>query len=111
MLSYDPEEAPLTVRCLRADASGIGRLAAEVADFVEDIEELPESPGRAQVLAQLAATRALIVIEFPPEGASPRGFAVSGQLASLFVERCGGMAQGDGVGFLDEDDDLVLPLG
>jgi hypothetical protein len=110
-LSYDEEEAPLTVRCFRADAAGLARLSEEVADFVADVGELPESPARAQVLEHLTATRTLILVEFPPEGASAAGYRANGWLMSLFVERAGGLVQADGVGFYDEYDDVVLPLG
>lgn len=110
-LCYAPDEAPLTVRCFRADAAGVARLRAELADFDADVRELPPSWGRDAVLAQLRATRALVVVEQPPEGVSARGQRVSELVAALFVERSGGMVQRDGTGFFDEDDDLVLALG
>jgi len=72
-LSYDADEAPLRLACFRADAAGIERLREEVADFVADVEELPASDGRARVLEQLGATRAVVITEFPPEGVSSRG--------------------------------------
>jgi hypothetical protein len=110
-LSYDPEEAPLVVRCFRADAAGIDRLREELRDFDGDVRELPPSRGRERVLAQLHATRALVIVELPPEGVSARGQQTSDFIAALFVERSDGMVQRDGTGFLDEDDDLVLALG
>lgn len=102
---------PLGLVCLRPDASGLSRLTEEVADFVGDVRELPASPARSQVLGHLAATRQLLVIEFPPEGDTPSTERAAESLAALFVERAGGLTQRDGVGFMDEDDDLILALG
>jgi hypothetical protein len=110
-LSYDADEAPLTVRCLRADAAGIGPLREELADFEADVRELPPSRGRELVLAQLGATRALVIVEQPAEGVSALGQETTDSIAALFVERSNGMVQRDGSGFHDEDDDLVLALG
>ena len=110
-LSVDQAEAPLHVKCLRADAEGALRLGEEVADFVADVRELPDSGGRKRVLDQLAATRALVVIEFPPGDSSSQAQDAAESIQTLFVERAGGMAQRDGAGFLDEDDDVDLAIG
>jgi hypothetical protein len=110
-LSYDPEEAPLTVRCLRASGPGADDLAREVDDFVADVHELPESPERARVLEHLAATSALVVIEYPPAGVPLAGQQTAEGIVTVFVDRTGGLSQRDGVGFLDDDDDeVVLPM-
>jgi hypothetical protein len=110
-LSVGEAEAPLYLKCLRADAEGGLRLGEEVADFVADVRELADSSERTLVLDQLAATRALVVIEFPPEGGSSRAEDAAELIQTLFVERSRGMAQRDGAGFLDEDDDVVLAIG
>jgi hypothetical protein len=110
-LSLAAGETPLRVRCLRADATGVAALAAEIADFDTDVRELPDSPSRARVLADLAATRSLLVVEFPPDGGSPKEHEAAESLMTLFVERASGLAQRDGVGFLDEDDDVLLSMG
>jgi hypothetical protein len=110
-LLIDDTDAPLAVLCIRADAAGVDRLTEEVADFVADVGELPDSPSRARVLGHLAATRLLLVIEFPQDGGSPRARETAESIATLFVERAGGLAQRDGVGFLDEDDEIVLGIG
>ena len=110
-LSVDPSEPPLALTCARADSGGVTRLVDEVADFVADIEELPETAARTRVLEHLRGTRALVVIEFGPEGGSRRAHFTAESIAELLVERAGGLAQRDGEGFLDEDDDLLLPLG
>jgi hypothetical protein len=110
-LSYDAGEAPLTVRCLRATGPGAAAFAEELADFQADVEELPESRARARVLEQLAATRLLVLVEFPPEGVSFTGQQTAEGVVNSLVERAGGMAQHDGSGFLDPDDDsVILPL-
>jgi hypothetical protein len=107
-LSVDPSESPLTMTCARA---GTSRLVEEVADFTADIAELPESPGRTRVLEHLSMARALVIIEFGPDGGSPRAHYTAESIAELLVERAGGLAQRDGEGFLDEDDGLIIRLG
>jgi len=110
-LSYDAEEAPLTVRCLRGTGAGASAFVEELADFVSDVEELPDTKVRARVLEQLAATRLLVMVEFPPEGVSFTGQQTAEGVVNSLVERAGGMAQHDGAGFLDPDDDsVILPL-
>lgn len=113
LLAYADDEAPLRVSCLRPDSrahDGFMRFRDELLDFQNDVKELPASSAREGVLAQLAATRALIVIEFPPGETPERALQTNGWLMSLFVERASGMAQTDGVGFFDEDEDVLLPL-
>ena len=110
-LSVHDAEPPLRVQCFRADAVSASRLAEEIADFVEDIQELPESEGRARVLAHLAGTRSVVVVEFPPEGSSSQVQDTAESILTLFAERAAGFAQRDGVGFLDEDDEVVLAIG
>jgi hypothetical protein len=107
-LSIDPSEPPLTMTCARA---GTPRLVEEVADFAADVEELPESPGGARVLAHLVMARALVIIEFGPDGGSRRAHYTAESIAELLVERAGGLAQRDGEGFFDENDDLIIRLG
>ena len=76
-----------------------------------DVQELPDTPARARVLEHLAAVRSLVVVEFSTHHVSDQAEEVAGAVLALFVERAGGLAQRDGVGFLDEDDDVVLALG
>jgi hypothetical protein len=104
-------EPALALECIRADAAGVDRLTAAVGDFVADVQELPDTPARARVLEHLAAVRSLVVVEFSTHHVSDQAEEVAGAVLALFVERAGGLAQRDGVGFLDEDDDVVLALG
>jgi hypothetical protein len=107
-LSYDAGEAPLTVRCYRAAGPGAATFAEELADFVADVRELADSPARSRVLDQLGATRVLVVVELPPEGVSFAGQQTAEGVVNTLVERAGGMAQRDGDGFLDPEDDSVI---
>lgn len=109
--SVDDAEDPLVLTCLRADRAGMARLTEEIADFVADVEELPASSGRERVLGHLGATQALVIIEFGPDGGSTRAHDTAESIAMLLMERARGMAQRDGQGFLDEDDELILALG
>ena len=111
LLSYDEDEVPLRLRCVRADAAGLRALTAEIGDFVDDLEELPDTPLRALVLEQLAATRSLLIVELPAEGVSARGQNTADGLTTMFVERAGGLEQIDGRGFIDEYGDVILALG
>lgn len=109
-LGYDAAEPPFRVLACHADGDGAGRLREEVADFLEDLADVPPGPARDQVEKQIQATRLLIVIEFPPEGVTQRGYETNGWLMALFVENAGGMVQADGIGFYDEDDELLLAM-
>ncbi|HEY4183587.1 MAG TPA: hypothetical protein VGP07_00900 [Polyangia bacterium] len=104
-LSYDPSEASLTVRCHRA---GEATFAEELADFIADVNELPSSPARTRVLEQLGATRVLVVVELPPQGVTFNGQQTAEGVVNSLVERAGGLAQRDGDGFLDPEDDSVM---
>jgi hypothetical protein len=111
-VSYDADEEPFVLRCHHAgDPAGAARLREEVADFLDDLGELPDSPERARVIDHVSRARFLLVVEFPEDGAGPRGYETNGWLMSLFVERAGGMVQCDGIGFYDEDDEIILRLG
>ena len=111
-LAYASDEEPLTVRCHHAtDAAGAPALRAEVEDFLADLGELPASRARDDVRAHVAAARFLVVVEFPADGVSKRGYETNGWLMSIFVERAAGMVQCDGIGFYDEDDEIILRLG
>jgi hypothetical protein len=59
----------------------------------------------------VAQSRFVLIVEFPEGGVGPRGYETNGWLMSLFVERAGGMVQCDGIGFYDEDDEIILRLG
>lgn len=111
-VSYDADEAPFLLRCHHAgDRVGARRLREEITDFRADLGELPDSPERARVMAHLAATRFLLVVEFPEGGVGARGYETNGWLMGLFVERAGGLVQCDGIGFYDENDEIILRLG
>jgi hypothetical protein len=111
-VSYDPEEDPFQLSCAHAgDPAGAQRLRAEVNDFLEDLADLPASDERDRVIGHLNATRFVLVVEFPEGGVGPRGYETNGWLMSLFVDRAGGMVQCDGIGFYDENDEIILPLG
>jgi hypothetical protein len=107
-LSYDAQQAPLTVRCLRATGLGSAAFSEELADFVADVSECPDSPVRARVLEHLAATRLVVVVEYPPDGVTFNGQQTVEGIVNSLVERSGGMGQKDGAGFLDQEDDSVI---
>ena len=105
------EDAALHLRCLRRQPSGLDPMYEEVADFVGDLREVPRSAASERVLEQLAATRSVLVVEFPLEGAWIRNEEMAASITDLFTERAQGLAQRDGLGFVDEDDEVVLALG
>src|SRR4051794_26073078 len=109
-LSYDPDEEPLTVRCHHAASpEGAAALREETADFLADLAELPPSEARDRVRLHIEAARFLVVVEFPEDGVAKRGYETNGWLMSIFVERAAGMVQCDGIGFYDQDDEVILP--
>jgi hypothetical protein len=111
-LSYDPEEPPLTLRCHRmGQPAGAARIREEVEDFLADLSELPSGAAVEQVTRHLQATRMLLIVEFPEAGVTDRGYEANGWLMALFVERAMGMVQCDGIGFYDDDSEVILRLG
>jgi hypothetical protein len=126
VVSYDPAEEPFILRCHHAsDPAGAARLRAEVDDFLDDLDDLGDlgaaddatagdptaGAARARVIAHLTSTRFLLVVDFPDGGVGARGYETNGWLMSLFVERAGGLVQCDGIGFYDENDEIILRLG
>jgi hypothetical protein len=114
VLAYGDDEPNLTLRCVRADAAGMASLRAEREDFLADLSELVgtlDGSARERVREQLQATRSLVAIEFDPDGVTFQAQEAARGLMALFVERASGMAQRDGIGFFDEDDDVLLKLG
>lgn len=111
--STDDGARYVDLECIRADVTGAHRLAEELDDFRADVSELSETGARARVLDHLAVTRSLVVVTFlfPEDDTDGRAQEIADVILTLFVERARGMAQRDGVGFLDEDDDVILALG
>lgn len=103
--------ATVVLECFRADAAGMAGLSEALTDFATDVRELSDTSQRARVLEHLAIVRSLIVIEFSPFESSDRSEEIGDAILALFVERAGGLGQRDGVGFLDEDADVILSLG
>jgi len=110
-VTYESAEAPLTVRCFRADARGMARLREERDDFVEDLEDLAPSSARGLVLDHLNNSQAVAIVEFAADGVSFAAQEAARGITMLFVNKAAGLAQRDGVGFFDEDDDVILKLG
>ena len=107
----DVPEVPLALKCLGSGrALGHSAMKDAVADFVADVAELPPSAGRERVLEHLAMTRSVLIVEFPPSGGGPDVEAAAECITTLFAEQADGLAQRDGVGFVDEDDDIILAL-
>jgi hypothetical protein len=105
------EGTTVVLECFRGDAAGMDGLTDALSDFATDVRELSDTSQRARVLEHLAIVRSLIVIEFSPFESSDRGEEIGDAILALFVERAGGLGQRDGVGFLDEDADVILSLG
>jgi hypothetical protein len=111
-LSFDPDEEPLVLRCHRmGEPAGSARIREELEDFLGDLSELPPGPAVERVVRHLQATRMLLIVEFPEAGVSDKGYETNGWLMALFVDRAAGMVQCDGIGFYDEDSEIILPLG
>lgn len=111
-LEYEEGADPLVVRCFHAsDPAGLAGMRVEVADFLDDLEEVTPAPGRDHVIAHLRATRLVVVVTFPPMEVGPRGYEANGWLMNLFVSQAEGLVQCDGVGFSDENDEIILRLG
>ena len=52
----------------------------------------------------------MLVVVFPSKGSGPTAEQAAECITTLCAERADGLAQRDGVGFVDEDDDVILAL-
>jgi hypothetical protein len=83
-------------------------LADEVAEFADQLGELPDSPERQRVLECLRGARAVVAAQLF-RGRDDPGLDAAVTFLQFFVETDGGMIQADEVGFF-EGDELILEL-
>jgi hypothetical protein len=108
-VSYDPGKLPILAECNRDDGTGSSLAREGVEEFLELLEELPQSDAKKRVLRHLKATRFIVGCQLATSDIDDRGYNANDQFLAFFAERCGGMIQADGEGFY-EGADLVLPL-
>jgi hypothetical protein len=106
------ERRPDRIRLL-AEASTLddqeGLAAEEIQEFLEALEDAPESAARAEVAEHLRATRTTVALQPLGSDVADEGYAAASALLAFFVERCGGLVQADGEGFY-RGDTLVVEL-
>ena len=101
----------LRVRCLRPDNPGAAELSAMLADYREDLADLPPCAARDEVARHFQTTRWILEVEFPADqGVVPEAYRTNGWLMELFVERADGLIHCDGQGFYDRDDEIFLAM-
>jgi hypothetical protein len=81
-------------------------LSDEIEEFVEFLEDVPESVEKQKVVKQLRQTKAIVATQLLGD-VDDDGYTAAGTFISFFVEHCGGMIQADGEGFYDGDDVIV----
>lgn len=106
-LSYKPGNLPIPVECNRN--SGEDSLASEeVSEFLEELEELDDSPSKARVTEHLKSTRFIITCQLLSDVADG-GYETNSAFLDYFVRNCGGMVYADLEGFYDGEE-MLLPM-
>jgi hypothetical protein len=100
---YKPGRQPFVVE---ADSGEF--IEEEVAEFIELLEDVEDSPAKERVLAHLGRTRAVIAAQILSD-VDDEGYSAVQTFLNYFVDRCGGLIQADGEGFY-EGDELVVEL-
>jgi hypothetical protein len=104
-IRYKPAKQPIQVNVTR---SGDELLSEEVGEFVEFLEDVPESPARRKVLHHLKKTKAIVAAQLLGD-VDDDGHLAAGTFLDFFTEHCGGKIQADAEGFY-EGDELIVEL-
>jgi hypothetical protein len=103
---YKAGKKPIIVECNRDDGA-----RAECAEFIEEVAELEDQPGKTAVVEHLEKTRFIICCQLLSD-IDENGYDANSELLAYFVDHCGGMMQADGEGFYDPamPIDMLLPM-
>lgn len=104
-LRYKPGNQPIPVDVIRSRDE---LLSDEIEEFVEFLEDAPDSAAKDKVLQHLRETKAIVATQLLGD-VDDDGYAAAGTFLNYFVEHCGGMIQADAEGFY-EGDELIVEL-
>ena len=105
-ISYRLEKQPfLAEKTMSTEPEAKG----ELEEFVELLEDAPDSPAKDKVLVHLRETRFIIANQIPTSDFEEGGYDSVGEFMRFFAEQNGGMIQADGEGFY-EGEKLVVEL-
>jgi hypothetical protein len=104
-LRYKPGNQPIPVDVTRSTDE---LLSDEIEEFVEFLEDVPDSAAKEEVLQQLRGTKAIVATQLLGD-VDDDSYAAAGTFLNFFVEHCGGMIQADAEGFY-EGDELIVEL-
>jgi hypothetical protein len=102
-VSYSPDAAPFIIEANTGDL-----LTDEVAEFVDFLEDVDDSPEKQKVLDHLHRSKAVVAAQLLGD-VPDDGFDPVGTFLAYFVENCGVMIQADGAGFY-EGERLIVEL-
>ena len=92
------------VEATRAEEDDL--VADEIQEFLDLLEDVPDSPEKARVADHLRRTRAVVAAQVLG-GADDDGLEAAVSFLSFFAERCDGLIQADGTGFFEGDELIV----
>jgi hypothetical protein len=82
--------------------------SGEIEEFLEFLEDAPDSTAKEKVLQHLRETKAIVATQLLGD-VDDDDYAAAGTFLNFFVEHCGGMIQADAEGFY-EGDELIVEL-
>jgi hypothetical protein len=107
-ITYDPDRHPIVVECDR-DEGEDSLVREEAQEFIDRIEDLPETPSRERVIDHLQRTQFIVACQLLSD-IDDRGHEAKGAFLRYFVTHCGGLLHADGEGFY-QDRKLILETG
>ncbi len=102
---FDPNQPPITADLLDVTQSETGQ---QIADFLEAVSKLDDSPEKNRVLDVLSRTQALVIVGIT-EDRSDAFPAALDNILDVVSNSAEGLFQVDGEGFY-EHGSLILPL-
>ncbi len=102
---FDREKMPLTVDLIEAHQQ---ETQLQIADFLEDVSKLSDSPAQRKVIEVLAHTQSLVIIGVEEDGSDAFKRTLD-YVLDVVSHAADGLFQVDGEGFY-EGGNLLLPL-
>jgi len=98
-LVYEPGKLPIPVECYR-DTDDDSLVPEEVSEFLDEIAEVNDSPGKIKVREHLKATHTIISCQLLSD-VDDHGYRANDAFLDLLCKDCDGMVYADLEGFYD----------